>query len=149
MTKEELAELFLAHTTQLRDHLDRRLGEQSVEVRGRIDALVEHFDGRLGTLEERFDSKLDTLEERFDSKLGALEQSLDGKLAAQDARFIDQMMILEQHMREHFDLKLSTVQTHIYGKLLSIESDMLDLRGDVAKLRETVNAHARMLEERR
>lgn len=87
----------------------------------------------------------DFVERRFDSQ----EESFDRKLAEQDARSVDRMMILEEHIREHFDLKLSTVQTHIYGKLLSIESDMLDLRSDIAKLRETVNIHARVLDARR
>jgi hypothetical protein len=105
MTIEELADLIVARTANLRDHMDRKLGEMGAEF--------------------------------------------DGKRAAQGARFVDQMVMLEQHLREHFDLKLSALQTHIYGKLLSIESDMLDLRGDVNKLREALLAQARRFEEHR
>ena len=78
-----------------------------------------------------------------------LREHFDRKLAEQDARDIERLMMLEEHVREHFDLKLSATQTHIYGKLLSMESDMLDLRGDIARLREMVNSQARALEERR
>jgi hypothetical protein len=61
-----------------------------------------------------------------------------------------------EDLREHFDRrvenldsKLGTIQTHIYGQLLTIQSDLLDLQGSVARLREAVNAQARRLEERR
>lgn len=53
------------------------------------------------------------------------------------------------NLRDHFDLKLSAMQSHIYSKLLSMESDMLDLRGDILRLRDAVNAQAKALDERR
>ncbi|MGB3688659.1 MAG: hypothetical protein WBA02_05085 [Jannaschia helgolandensis] len=46
------------------------------------------------------------------------------------------------NLRDHFDTKLTAMQAHIYGKLLSIESDMLDLRGDIARLREALDNRA-------
>ena len=46
------------------------------------------------------------------------------------------------NLRDHFDAKLTAVQAHVYGKLLAIESDMLDLRGDIARLREHVATEA-------
>ena len=52
-------------------------------------------------------------------------------------------------LRDHFDAKLGAMQAHVHGKLLSMESDRLDLRGDILKLREAVNAQARASEERR
>ena len=53
------------------------------------------------------------------------------------------------NLRDHFDEKLTAMQAHIYGKLLSMESDMLDLRSDIIRLREAVNANAKALDERR
>ena len=54
-------------------------------------------------------------------------------------------------LRDHFDAKLdaklTAMQTHIHGKLLSMESDMLDLRADIIRLREAVNAQGKALNE--
>ena len=52
------------------------------------------------------------------------------------------------NLRDHFDAKMSSLQTGIYGKLISLESDVLDLRSDVLRLRELVDAQRKALEQR-
>ena len=53
------------------------------------------------------------------------------------------------NLRDHFDEKLTAMQAGLSGKLLSMESDRRDLRSDIIRLREAVNANAKALEERR
>ena len=68
-----------------------------------------------------------------------------------NAELADLITARTNNLREHFDAKLDSkltaLQTHIYGKLLSMGSDMLDLRSDIIRLREAVNAQAKALDE--
>ena len=60
----------------------------------------------------------------------------------------DLIVARSNSLREHFDMKMTALQTHISGRPLSMESDMLDLRGDILRLREQVSAQAKIVEGR-
>lgn len=61
----------------------------------------------------------------------------------------DLMVTRAANLQGRLDLKLTALQAHVSGKLLSMESVMLDLKGEIGRLRQAVDAQTKVLHETR